>query len=650
MAVNTISTRIVLEGGDELLKQLKELGKAGQQSLDQISKAADDVGFKKLGEAGASAADGIAKAGEASQQTAKDIDRVKASTDKASESFKASSEDVKNYAEALKAVASTAATVFDVVQKARGADPLAKTLLKLAESISPVSTAFKLLGPVLGTTAVLAGSTVVAIGALAVALNELGRAAVAVAGPYEKFTHDLQMLAQSSGQSLDSLQRGEALFGQIGLSAEKFRSTVSKVGEELGKLDVSGELKKSADAIVAANKKVLEAEAAVIQQRLEGRQVFLIGEDDRLGKRVDDLRRLKQVQAELNSEVDKAKALEDALLEARQKAAEAAANSLSKVLEKVKAIEAGQEGITFDLLVTAETKVRAFTISMKQAEDAGQNAGAVLVKFIAAADRASAIQIGKQFGLDEEQVDRIQRLGGHLQTVDAIWKRIQSAGVLIPSGSVEAFEKMRTETQATEAAWTRLEQAWQSSIFASIGAGISADVSQIKNGFINLAAATLEAFNNAGNWILDFFNRLPSGVNPAIAMVANATSAAFNAIGGAIEGAINWIGQFISSINGITWDSFASAGVAAWNAIIGAVNNAITTVSDFISKLASIAWDFITSAGVAAWNALTGAINRAVEAVRQFIGLNPRVARRQLSSPAGPGGRRPARRSRDRDQ
>src|SRR6185436_17440847 len=60
-------------------------------------------------------------------------------------------------------------------------------------------------------------------------------------------------LAATSGQSFDSLQRGEAAFGQIGLSAETFRGTISKVQDTLEKTDAANLTRGMRDIVALVN-------------------------------------------------------------------------------------------------------------------------------------------------------------------------------------------------------------------------------------------------------------------------------------------------------------------------------------------------------------------------------------------------------------
>jgi hypothetical protein len=615
--VEKIEVQIGLEGGDEVEKKLADIGKAGEAAFGQIEDASSKASFDKV-------AGEISKAGDASEKAAGQVAKVGDATDKAADSTdklakanaSLSLETVKTSAEIAKLAAETAKTGLEIYQLTQKTEGVIKTLLSLSSNVNTTVKFIGLLTPVLGVAGVALGGTAVAAAGVAVSLAALGAAAEKLVGPYEKLNATLATLAINTGQSSEALQRGEALFKQMGVSAETFRGTAAKLAETLKDLDVGDELKKSEDSIVNANKKVLEAEKAVIENRLQGRQVFMIGDQDRLVSYLGDVERLKQITAELTDETSKAKALEDALLDARHKAAEAAANSLSKIVELVKAIEAGQKGITFDSMVKADTIIKAVAISLKQAEDNGKNAGRVLIDFIANAERAQAIEIGKKFGLKEEDVDRVRRLGGNLSTVDEVWKRIQAAGVLIPPESAKAFSDLQVEMDRVDAAKERLSQAWDSSFVARWAGEVETAVLRVETFFINLGASIVESMNSAGAGIRD---------------MAGNTVREFTKIGELFVRASQWVGDFILSLGSITWDSIASAGVQAWDLVTGAIGNAITQASNFISTIANIAWDTIANAGVAAWNAVTGAIQGAIDKVLTLIGLKP-------SAPATGGG------------
>src|SRR5262245_36846261 len=79
-----------------------------------------------------------------------------------------------------------------------------------------------------------------------------------------------------------------------------------------------------------------------------------------------------------------------------------------------------------------------------------------------------------------------------------------------------------------------------------------------------------------------------------------------------IWSALQAIDQFTFSTLQSAWQAiaaaaqaFGDAAVASWNQIVGAVEGALQAITTFVSSLGSISWDVISGIGVAAWNAIT---------------------------------------------
>lgn len=445
-----ISVQIELDGGAEVESQLADIGATGNKAFAETSRAADS----------------------ASQS----VSNFSAQTVKTSlEITKLTAEIAKIGVEIGLTIARHRSWVSELLHLASSANTAVKALGLIAPELAVMGTA-------------LAAGTVALAGA-AVAFEVVEKAATAAAKGYGELNQSLKTLASNSGQSFKSLQQGRAAFEQLGISGEKFNGIITKISESIAGLDVGGKIKEQADQAKEATNKILEAERELIalRQKSEGRELTF-AETGRL-KEIEQL-------------IDKTGALETAekkVGDARDKATQQSANSLATLLPIIQQIETGQKGITFDSLVTAEGKINAVAASLKQAEAAGQNAGQVLVNFIAAADRLTAVKVGAAFGITEADVDRIRNLGGQLGVVDEIWKRIQGAGVLIPPDSAAAFDRMQVSIQGADAAYARFQQALQSSAFAALAADASAVLNDIKTAFFNTAAAVVEAFNQVAS-------------------------------------------------------------------------------------------------------------------------------------------------------
>jgi hypothetical protein len=670
--VDKISVQIALEGGDEVAKQLADIGKAG------------DEAFAGVNEAGTTAAEGIAKAGEASQTTAEQFNTVQGSADKASESLRGVSlETVKTSAEILKLTAEIAKTGVEIGLVVARHRTLAQSLLHLARGANTAVKAIGLLAPELTAAAVAIAPVVVAVAGAVVAFEAIEKAVTAAASAYEKLNNSLQTLAKDTGQSFNSLQQGQAAFEQLGIGAEKYRDIITKISE----VDVGSKIKESTDAALEAEKKLIE-----LRQKSEGRELTF-AEAGRL--------------QEINDLLGTVTGSEKTLGEARDNAAKTSANSLATLLPIIQQIIAGSKDIKFDGLVTAESKINGVAIALKNAEQSGQVAGQALVKFIANADRASAIEVGKKFGITAEDVDRIQALGGKLGVVDQIWRRIQGAGVLIPPESAAAFERMRVSIQGVDSAWVRLKQSLSSSFFATEAAKLSGDLNTIKAAIINTAAAGVEAFGRMPSTISALTQELQAlktlvasfswenllnavaklgqllGTLTIPGIVSQALQAIFGDAQKATQGvqqtgqALQQTGQaaqqaaqsfqivpnpFTGMPEAIrtTTQALAQTGQAAEQAkqsfqivsnpftgmpeAINKTNQALQTtgqtgaqafqqvgtaaettqptLSTFASTLASWNWDPI-AAGVRVWNDITSAIQSAIDKLLKFIGLKP---------------------------
>jgi ABC-type transporter Mla subunit MlaD len=586
-----------------------------------------------IGKAGETMADGIAKAGDASQTTGTNFDALVAATDKLTEATnkateahsKLSLETVKTSAEIAKLAAEIGLAGVEIVQAVRHHNTLIQTLIKLAGITNTTVKAVSLLTPELALVGVTIGSTVAAAAGLVVGLEALEKAATKAASGDEKLNHSLQMLAENSGQSFKSLQEGKDALEQLGIGGERFEGVVTKINEAMSSLDIGAKFTEGADNIAKAGA--------------------------------------------LTSEHFKA-----------------LANNMGAVLPLVKQIEEGAKGLTFDQLTTAQTKIDAVTASMKQAVDAGKNAGEALLQFIVNADKLSAIQVGKAFGITDEDVDRIRRLAASGVTVAEIFKRIQGTGVLISPESAAAFDKMRDSIAQADSAWVRFKQSLASTIFSTLGAQASSALNDIKATALNTAAAIVETFNSAATQAIAALKRigqsdwgqavnqtLQNAVTGLNSIIANMVGTIMRGMGAseqaikAVQDQINGVGQaaaqagqqaaqglqlvtnpltgmpeLINTTNQAlqqTGQAAAQAGqqgaqgFQVWNEELGkavpatqqvttATQTTNTTLSTLASTIAGWNWDPI-AAGVRVWNDITAAIQSAIDKFLTFIGLKP---------------------------
>jgi hypothetical protein len=564
-----ISIQIALEGGDEVEKQLAAIGAAGEKAFDQINKAADQVEIEKVGEASQTAAEGIDQVAAASDRAGAEISKTHEAVNKVIGAF-------------AQLVQATAKVVVDH-------ETLIRSLLRLHGAFSTTSRVLAALTPELGLVGVTFGSTAAAVAGGAIAFETLRKAAETAAGPLAKLSQDLTTLSANTGETFDNLQRGRAAFEQLGISGENFAGIITKINEGTKDFDVGAKLKESAD-------KALEAEKALIEAQLKLNSVATIGAQGP----ADAAQRLLDINNQLTGvKSDQAKAEE-----AASNNAKALANDLKAIIPIVNQIAAGQKGLTFDGLTTAATKIDALTAAMKKAGDSSKTAGQVLVSFIASADRLSAIQVGKQFGLTEEQVDRLQRSGGHLQTIDEIWRRIQGAGVLIPPESAGAIAQLQVEMDAVAQAKVRLDQAMSSTVIQTWAAQVSSLLNGLKAQLLNMAATDVEAVNRA-------FTTL-GATNP----FANTISE------------LEAIGRLLTSIGGqatdFSWGEIvATGGLASTREELEAIGRVITSIA---GQTTSFTWGELWQTGGLAstrqeLEGIGGVLDSLIQKFLKLIGL-----------------------------
>lgn len=235
--VEKISVQIALDGGKEVEQQLAAIGDAGEKSLQKTGEAAD----------------------------------------KAAESIsKLSLETVKTAAEIAKLAAEIGLTGVEIVQAVRHHATLIQSLLKLGSTVSTTVRVLSAFTPELTVLGVGLGGIATSLAAAVIGFEALNAVVTKTAAGDEKLNNTLQTLAATTGSSFDSLQNGQAVFEQIGISAETFRGSIAKVNETLAGTDVTGLTKGMKDVvelvkqIAAGDKTIKFADWVTAEDKVKG--------------------------------------------------------------------------------------------------------------------------------------------------------------------------------------------------------------------------------------------------------------------------------------------------------------------------------------------------------------------------------------------
>jgi hypothetical protein len=580
----TISQRISLDGAEQVKKQLAEIGDAGEKSVTQIQTAADksDV-FSKLAESAAKLSDAIAplsaaiaklteatggaaesaqKFGEVVDATAEGLTKLADEGSKAAEAIKAiddasqkANENVTKSAEtadksstshvglALAAVKAGAA----VVSVGQAATATAAAVEGAAAATTTAGASIIGATAAVGTFAIALGSVLAgAIGAVVAGLATVSAAVEKATNEYEQLNHTLLVLSQTTATSFESLQLGTAALEQIGIKTETARNAVVKLDETLKGLDPGEKLKASADAVLQAEKAMLEAQLAAAGLRDNWREAVIAGQ------------RLAFVNQQLADGLTEQGRADKAVGDASKELATAQANQLEKIIPLIKQIEEGQKGITFDEATTAATKIDALNARLKQVKDTTGDARQEFLKIIAnIASLKDAIAFGATVGFSADDVDRIRRFGGEASKIPDLFQRISESGALIGPAVSQSLDEMRTSTQNVENAWTRLMATFDTTVFTRIDAAISTTLNNIAAMVLNATAAVFEAVNTAFDQI-----------GTLLAHSVEGWGLIFSSLGSMIESAFSGI-----------WDSLTSGASAAINMVSGLIDRLIAKLN-----------------------------------------------------------------------
>jgi hypothetical protein len=559
----TISQRISLEGSEDILKKLEEIGKIGAAAFEQIKSAAEKMRVDAQLDKTAEAADGLVTAGselvkqfdalaEAASQTDKELKQVGDVADKVGEGLGKIAADGAKAAEAITAVgdASKQAST-EVVKSGDAAEKSSTSYVELGLSavrtgaavvtagagVSQAGTAVASLGvqtigatAAVGTLAISLGSVLVgAIGAAVGAIGLLGEALASIASSDAKLSAALDRTAQKTqqiGQGFSELQVGQAAFEQIGISAEKFRTVMGNIASDLASFNPFKAITESIDKIPDAARAALEAEKKLLEKQLE-----LSQKDISLPRgRPDLIKTIEEKLKALNIE-EKLSDVEKKRIDTQEELTRVTVNNLTTIFNLMKQIEGGQKAIEFDPLVSAATKIDAVKLRLNEVAKTGGDVSQSLLNIIANLNSLDAAAVGKAFGLSDTDVDRIQRYGSEVTKVNGLLDKIRGAGVLISPDAAATFDRMKDSVQRLDSAWARLKQAWASTVFSELGASGATAFGNLTASVVEFVAKGVEGFNKLTVAVGAFFDKIrESSVTKSISDTINKSLEGLNSI------------------------------------------------------------------------------------------------------------------------
>jgi methyl-accepting chemotaxis protein len=338
-----------------------------------------------------------------------------------------------------------------------------------------------------------------AFGGAADSMQKTKAQAQSTVDTWVQLTQSFRQLAAATGQTFQQVQAGQDMFEQMGLSGKKFSETMKAIGKEIKDLDIADEFKQAAEEYEKAQQKIARAQSSLLQNEkslLESVRARGSASSDSGPGPAQQLLQQRIAQIEALEFANKLRESAKALAEGEKEAADQAKNmgpALRETVDNIEKIIQGEKDISI-AGEDADKVMRAFKIAMKEAADGGSNLTAVLLKAVASLDRANAVKIGEAFKISEEDVDRIRRANGELNSADAVVKRLsQSFGAIKGRGQV--FEDLQRATEGTTSAWARLNQALQTVGTSETEAKIQAFWEKIKQFFINGAAFIVEKWN-----------------------------------------------------------------------------------------------------------------------------------------------------------
>ena len=575
-----ISVQIALEGGDQVQKQLIDVGKAGETM-----------------------AAGISQAGEASQTTSSGFDslieatnKLTEATNKATEAHSALSlETVKTSAEITKLAAEIGLAGVEIVQAVRHHNTLIQTLIKLAGITNTTVKAVSLLTPELALVGVTIGSTAAAVAAGAVAFEAAEKVMTKFAASDEKLNNTLQTLAATSGQSFEKLQQGQATFEQIGISAETFRGTIAKINETLAGTDVKNlttgmkDIVALVNQIAAGNKNITFADWVTAEDKIKGVSIAMKQAAD-AGKNATQvlLEFLRNADLATSIKVGAAFGLSEADVD-RVRRLKGDISDLIQRIQGAGVLISPESAAAFDAMRTSIQNADSAWVRFKQSLDStvfttlAANFSAIMNDMKAAAlNGAAAIvealnQAGRTFATPPPEFTAVltaagQQLRNAVSGLNTIVAELVGGAMQRAGFSAEQIQAVKDQINGVATAAQSAKQAVQESgvMFTQWGTVASQGA--------NTAQAAVQ---ETATMFTSFGTVASQSADQAKQSMEQAAGGA-TTLGTAIQGGSDKVGELASKIAGITWDSISSVGVAAWNALTGAIQGAIDKLLTFI--------------------------------------------------------------------
>jgi hypothetical protein len=254
------------------------------------------------------------------------------------------------------------------------------------------------------------------------------------------------------------------------------------------------------------------------------------------------------------------------------------AKSVGEILQSKLASEQGVKGLEA-FVRQLEQMPDGAARSKLAVQELGQ-AGAELIRILQTGSKISG-----QFGaglISAEDAKKATELGQALNRLESSFGRLNTLGI-----APELTVGLNVAAQAVELLGAKLQQTpWQTFL---IGAQLAFNPIQ---GYVNAAIAALTqvtpTLQQVGtktaevSTLFTQFGTVASQAGQQAAQAGQQASGMFTSFGASADEATAKTQTFSSSLAGIAWDNISSLGVAAWNALIGAIQGAIDKLLQFI--------------------------------------------------------------------
>ena len=274
-------------------------------------------------------------------------------------------------------------------------------------------------------------------GVIAIGAAITGAALIKLASNALEAQKSIERMAEGSGRSFAQMEAGQSAFEKLGVSAKKFQGVYEAVAEkiltkgpELAKAmaESADKVAESIDRIAKARLDLSEAQARVSGGEEAEKQQRAVNEQERAVLRLNAAYR------------EMGKAIREGNAEA--------INSLQRVTAKVEQMAAGVKGVRFDKGTEMVTILAAVDQALGKAVATTGTWEPALAGIIASADRLTAIEIGKNFRLDEAAIDSIRKGGDvvaktveELKKADEVKIRPDLAGVILLQSAFKDLKK-----------------------------------------------------------------------------------------------------------------------------------------------------------------------------------------------------------------